>query len=73
LSGQNKNIRKKYWEIFKNSDWNKYHLAQSINDSLSIIDQIIVEKPDFSEKISLTKQIEEESLKFINEIRSTLE
>ena len=59
--------------MFKDSDWNKYHLAESINDSLSIIDQTIVEEPDFSNKRNLTELIEKESLKFIDEIKDILE
>ncbi len=73
LSGQNKSIRKKYWELFKGSNWNKYHLAESINDSLSIIDQTIVEEPDFNSKRTLTEEIERKSLEFINEIKDILE
>ena len=73
LSGQNKSIRKKYWKMFRESDWNKYHLAESINNSLSIIDHTIVEKPDFDNRPALTEQIETESLKFINELREVLE
>jgi len=72
LSGQNKSIRKKYWQMFKDSDWNKYHLVESIDDSLSIIDHTIVENPDFSNRRTLTEQIEAESLKFINELREIL-
>ncbi|WP_394331647.1 DUF7000 family protein [Tenacibaculum agarivorans] len=73
LSGQNKSIRKKYWKIFKGSDWNKYHLAESIEDSLSIIDQTTVEKPDFNNKRNLTEKIEKESMKFIKELKDILE
>ncbi len=73
LSGQNKGIRKKYWEIFSGSDWNKYHLAEDINESLSIIDQMMVEKPDLNDKIKLTERIEKEALKFINNIIDLLE
>lgn len=73
LSGQNKSIRKKYWELFKGSSWNKYHVAESINESLSIIDNVIVEKPNFDNPSILTEQIETESFKFINEIRDILE
>ncbi len=62
LSGQNKSIRKKYWKIFKGSDWNKYHLAESIDNSLSIIDQTILKNPDFNDKRNLTERIEKESL-----------
>lgn len=73
LSGQNKNVRKKYWEIFKGSDWDQFHVVESIDKSLSIIDQIILKNPDFRNKINLIEQIEVRSLKFIDEIRSVLE
>ncbi|MEB3345161.1 AraC family transcriptional regulator [Aquimarina gracilis] len=73
LSGQNKSIRKKYWKFFKDSDWNKYHLAESIDNSLSIIDQTIVKEPNFNNKKRLTEQIEKESMKFIKELKDILE
>lgn len=73
LSGQNKGIRKKYWKLFKDSDWNKYHIAESINNNLMIVDHIIVKNPDFNNPSNLTKQIEMESMEFINEIRDILE
>lgn len=73
LSGQNKNIRKKYWEMFRDSNWSQYHLAESINDSLSIIDHLIVANPNFNKMDLLTEQIEIESLKFINALREILE
>ncbi|UII75339.1 AraC family transcriptional regulator [Flagellimonas sp. HMM57] len=73
LSGQNKIIRKKYWEIFKDSDWKKYHLAESIDNSLSIIEQIIVKEPNFNNKRSLTKKIEKESMKFMEELKTILQ
>ncbi|WP_298421339.1 AraC family transcriptional regulator [uncultured Kordia sp.] len=73
LSGQNKEIRKKYWKIFKNSNWNTYHLAASIDNSLSIIDQTIVEAPNFNNRKSLTENIEKESMKFIKELKDILE
>lgn len=72
LSGQNKSIRKKYWEIFTENDWNKYHLAKSINDSLSIIDHTIVENPNFQNKTALTKDIETETFKFIQTLSEYL-
>ena len=59
--------------MFKYSDWDKYHLAESIHNSLSIIDQTMVEEPDFNHKKELTRQIEIASLKFINEISDILE
>ncbi len=73
LSGQNKNIRKNYWALFKDSNWSKYPLAKSIDNSLSIIDHTLAEQLDFDNEEKLTEQIEVESLKFINEIRGVLE
>lgn len=73
LSGQNKAVRKKYWNILKNRNHNNYHLAESIDDSLSIIEKLIVDQPDFSDKENLTQEVEEKSLKFIAEINGLLE
>lgn len=73
LSAQNKNIRKRYWDMFRNIDWNKYHLVEDISNSLSIMDHTIVREPNFSDRISLTKKIESESIKFINELKEILD
>ncbi|TYA74605.1 AraC family transcriptional regulator [Seonamhaeicola marinus] len=73
LSGQNKGVRKKYWNLFNGSDWNKYALASSIDDSLSIIDYTIVKTPNFNQMDILKSKIETETFKFINEFRDILE
>lgn len=73
LSGQNKTIRKKYWQLFNGSDWNKYHLAASIDNSLMIINYTMIVNPDLSDTKTLTQKIEKESLKFMNELREILE
>lgn len=73
LSGQNKDIRKKYWKLFKGSDWNTYEVVESIEKSLSIIDHPIVIAPNLQAPEALIKQIETESLKFMDEIRAVLE
>lgn len=73
LSGQNKNVRKKYWRIFNGSSWDTYQVAESIDNSLSIIEHVILINPDFKDRKNVTEQIEIESLKFINEITDVLE
>jgi len=73
LSGQNKSVRRRYWEMFKNSDWDKYHLVESITNSLPIIDHIIVKNPDFRDREYLTEQINREAMKFISELNQILE
>ncbi|WP_298520543.1 GyrI-like domain-containing protein [uncultured Kordia sp.] len=73
LSGQNKDIRKKYWTLFKESNWNTYTIVTAIEESLSIIDHTLVKHPNFEDITGLIAQIETESFKFINEIRAILE
>lgn len=73
LSGQNKEIRKRYWELFHESDWNKYHVPISIKNNLMIVSHTIIPAPDFSDKINLTKQVEAESMEFINDLQALLD
>jgi len=72
LSGQNKSIRKKYWLIFKNSDWNKYHLIESIDNNLMIVDHVLVQDPDFADRDTITERIETESFRFMTELEEVL-
>jgi len=72
LSGQNKAIRKKYWNLLMENDWKKYHLADAIDNSLMIVDHTIAEKADFRNTKDLTQQIEKEALIFIKELRKFL-
>ncbi len=67
LAAQNKQLQKKYWEIFKHSDWNKYHIPQSTADGFSIVDDVLIENPNLEDD-SLTEQIESRSLQFIRDI-----
>lgn len=73
LAGQNKQIQKKYWEIFKGSDWNKYHIPSTIDDGFSIVDNVLIENPNFDNLEILTEQIETRAIEFIKEIKKVLE
>jgi len=72
LGGYNKQIQNEYWNLFKDSDWNKYHIVSTIKGVDSIIEYVLVENPEFSDLDSLTKQIEKGSLEFINNIENFL-
>lgn len=72
LAGYNKDVQTKYWELFKESEWEKYHIAQATKDVDYIIDYTIVDNPDFSDLDALTKQIERVTLNFINDIEDFL-
>jgi hypothetical protein len=58
--------------LFKESDWNKYHIVSTTKGVDSIIEYILVDNPDFSDLDILTKQIERGTLKFIKDVESFL-
>jgi hypothetical protein len=72
LAGYNKNVQKKYWGLFKESNWNKYHVAPNSKDVDYIVDYTLVENTDFRDLDALTKQIEKGTLNFIKDIENFL-
>jgi hypothetical protein len=72
LAGVNKTVQTEYWQLIKNSNWNKYHLAPTTKGYDSIIDHVLVENPDFTDLDALTKQIEQKTLAFIKDVEEFL-
>ncbi len=72
LAGYNKQIQTKYWKLFKENDWNQYHVPSTTKGVDSIIEYILVDNPDFSNLDIITKQIEKGTLKFIKDIENFL-
>lgn len=72
LTAQNKQLQKKYWELFKNSDWNKFHIPASLDGGFSIVDSILIDNPDFNDLKSLTTQIEKKVILFTKEITDAI-
>ncbi len=72
LAGKNKQVQSKYWTLFSESDWNKYHIVSSTKGVDSIIEHIIVADPDFSDLDALTSLIEWGTYKFIKDIESII-
>ena len=72
LSGKNKEILKKYWNVFKESNWDKYRIVKPQKGVDSIVEHILVENPDFSDTESLSKQIDKVAVKFIKDIERLL-
>jgi hypothetical protein len=72
LFGYNKKVQKKYWELIKESNWNKYRIPLSIHGIDSIIEDTLVENPDFSDLNVLTKKIESGTLNFIKDVENFL-
>jgi len=72
LAGFNKQVQIKYWKLFKESGWNQYHLVTTPQGVDSILEHVLVENPDFRDLNSLTKQIENETLRFIKDVEGFL-
>ena len=72
LAGYNKQVQSTYWKLFKESDWDKYHIVSATKGVDSIIEHILIDDPDFSDLDTLTKQIEKETLKFLKDIENFL-
>jgi len=72
LAGYNKQIQTKYWKLFKESEWNKYHLVSTTKGADSILEHMLVDNPDFNDLNALTAQIETATLRFIEDVESFL-
>ncbi len=72
LSGKNKQVLAKYWQIIKKSEWNKYKIVEPTKGVDCVVEHILVDDPDFNDLDTLTKQIEQETLKFIHDIENFL-
>lgn len=72
LAGANKQVQTNYWNLFSESNWNKYHVVPTTKDVASIVEYILVDNPDFIDLDALTKKIEKDTLKFIRDIERFL-
>lgn len=72
LAGSNKKVQNEYWKLFKEDDWDKYHIPPTIKGIDSIVEHVLVEDPDFSDLDDLTEQIEIGALKFIDDVEDFL-
>ena len=72
LSGRNQKVMASYWRLFTQSNWDKYKIVPQGRWADSVLEQVLVENPDFSDLDALTKNIEQGTLKFINDIESFL-
>jgi hypothetical protein len=72
LAANNRTVQTKYWKLFKESDWTKYHIATPAKGVDAILDHILIDNPDFRDLDELTEQIERDTLKFIKNIENFL-
>jgi hypothetical protein len=72
LSGGNRDVQAKYWELLKGTELGKYQLASNPRTVDYAIRHILVEKPEFNDLEGLTKQIDSGTLEFVAEVERLL-
>jgi hypothetical protein len=65
LLGQTIPIQEKYWEYFKLTKWNKNRITRP---QYSILETVLIDKPNFNDLDKLTKQIENKLTSITDEI-----
>jgi hypothetical protein len=68
LSGANRQVQRKYWELFRDRRWTEYRVVTPAKGVDSIIECNLAEDFDFGDLDSLTAIIEENIVKFINDV-----
>jgi hypothetical protein len=68
LSGTNRQVQRKYWELFKDSRWTEYRVVAPAKGVDSIIECNLAENFDFGDLDSLTASIEKNIVEFIDKI-----
>ncbi|MFZ5916052.1 MAG: DUF7000 family protein [Chloroflexota bacterium] len=72
LSGSNRQVQQKYWELFSDSQWTGYRVATPAKGVDSIVECDLVEDLDFGDLDGLTASIEEKTIGFIAEVERFL-
>jgi len=72
LSGVNRKVQEEYWHLIKDSGWDLYHLSPDPKRLDYILDQVLVEVPDFVDLGTLTEEIESGTNQFINNVEDFL-
>ena len=72
LAAYNKQVQTQYWKMIKDSGWDKYRLVPSTQGADSIIEHVLVDGPDFRDLDALTRQIEEGTLAFVQDVEAFL-
>ena len=72
LSGYNRQVQAKYWQVFRNHGSGPYRLVDDPLKADSILEHILVEEPDFNDLDELTRRIERGSRDFITDMENFL-
>jgi hypothetical protein len=72
LAGVNKGVQTDYWQMIKQSGWNKYAPVVTTQGADAIIEHILIKEPDFDDLEGLTNQIQNGTQIFIKDVEQFL-
>ena len=70
LLGQNAELQAKYWELLKNTEWNKDRTAMP---QYSVLEVVLVDNPDFDNQDALTEEIAKRAMSVAIEAQSYIQ
>ncbi len=72
LSAKNKQVLAKTWNVIRDSGWDKYTVVEPGKGVDSVLKHVLVDDPDFGDWDSLTRQIEQVAVQFIQDVEQWL-
>jgi len=73
LSGVNRGVQSRYWQLIKGSDWDQYSLVPDPKGADAILTHVLADSPDFSDLDALAEEIEKRTLAFLRDVERFLE
>ncbi len=72
LSGVNRQVQADYWQVIRQSNWEKYRLVENPKTADSILEHIAADEPDFGDQAALSDRIMRETAAFMQEVKAYL-
>lgn len=72
LAGVNKEVQAEFWQMIKESGWDKYPPVATTQGADAIIEHILIGEPDFDDLKGLTNQIQNGTQTFIMDVEKFL-
>jgi hypothetical protein len=72
LAGKNRQVQRKYWELFRDSQWTEYRVVTPAKGVDSIVECTLAEDLPFGDLDSLTARIEQKALEFMDDVERFL-
>jgi hypothetical protein len=72
LAGANRQVQRKYWELFKDSQWTRYRVAKPAKGVDSVLESDLAADFDFGDLDALTETIEKNAVEFVDDAEKFL-